>query len=131
MTLDQALQHIAHAEEEAQSLGVPMSLAVVDAGGHLVALHRMDGAPWLTAEIAYSKAYTAAAWQRPSAEIGERWRDMPLLAQAVTEMTHGRFVARMGGVPIRRDGAIVGAIGASGGTGEQDVRVVEAALRAG
>lgn len=62
LTLAIALEYLGKAEREVEKLGVPMSFAVVDAGGHLVALHRMDGADWITADIAYGKAYTAAAF---------------------------------------------------------------------
>lgn len=105
-----------------------MSFAVVDSGGHLVALARMDGAPFLTTEIATGKAYTAAAFKAPSAEVAKRFEGRVQFTASISVVSHGRFTPGMGGVPIVVDGEVVGAIGASGGTGEQDVAAVEAAL---
>ena len=67
ITLDRALALIAAGEEDARRQEVSMAFAVVDDGGHLVALHRMDGAPWIAPEVALGKAWTAAAYRGPSA----------------------------------------------------------------
>lgn len=128
LTLAQASTYIERALQEAAKIGIRISVAVVDEAGHLVALQRMDGAGWVTTDIAYGKAYTAAAFGAPSADVAERWRDASLFAHAVTVMTHGRLTPRMGGLPIKIGEELAGAIGASGGTGEQDVQVVKAAL---
>ena len=123
-----ALELVDRARQEAEKIGVAMSFAVVDTGGHLVALARMDGAPFLTTEIATGKAFTAAAFKAPSADLAKRFEGRAQFTASIGVVTHGRFTLGMGGVPIMVDGQVAGAIGASGGTGEQDVAVVEAAL---
>ena len=128
MELARALELVARARREAEKIGVAMSLAVVDAGGHLVALARMDGAPFLTTEIATGKAFTAAAFKAPSADVAKRFEGRAQFTASIGVVSQGRFMLGMGGVPVVVDGEVVGAIGASGGTGEQDVAVVEAAL---
>ena len=104
-----------------------MSLAVVDAAGHLVALHRMEGASFIS-QTAQSKAWTAAAMRRPTFEMGQVLEGMAAgataFAAAAAEFTGGRFLAAAGGYPIVRKGAV----GTSGGTHEQDIAVARAAL---
>ena len=128
LTLADATDLIARAEAEAAANGWALTIAVVDAGGHLLALHRMDGAPWISAEVATGKAWTAAAWQMPSAAQGDKARSLPQFAAAISVMTAGRHTPQIGGLPIHRDGAVVGGIGASGATGEQDEQAVRVAL---
>jgi glc operon protein GlcG len=123
-----AVEIVGRAQREAEKIGVAMSFAVVDSGGHLVAAARMDGAPFLTIDIATGKAFTAAAFGAPSADLAKRFEGRGQFTASIGVMTHGRFILGLGGLPITVDGDIVGAIGASGGTGEQDVAVVEAAL---
>ncbi len=120
LTLDEALRLTAAARAAASAIGVPMSFAVMDPGGHLMALERMDGALWVTADVAQGKAWTSAAYGVPSQAQKDKMLPMPNFAQAITEMTHGRFTPQTGAVPVYRDGVLLGAIGASGGTGDQD-----------
>jgi uncharacterized protein GlcG (DUF336 family) len=128
MTLDEALELCTSARAAASELGVPMSFAVMDPAGHLLSFARMDGAPWVSADVAQGKAWTAAAYGTTSAAQKEKMEPMPNFAAAVTAMTHGRFTPQTGAVPIYRDGALVGALGASGGTGEQDEAVSSRAV---
>ena len=130
LTLDEAMSLYAAARDAAADLGVPMSFAVMDDGGHLVALARMDGAPWVSADVAQGKAWTAAAYGAPSAAQKDKMASMPSFATAITAMTHGRFTPQTGAVPVYRAGALLGALGASGGTGEQDEAVCAAAVAA-
>lgn len=130
LTLDEALSLCAAARAAATDLGVPMSFAVMDAGGHLVALSRMDGAPWVSADVAQGKAWTSAAYGAPSAAQKEKMTPMPIFATALTAMTHGRFTPQTGAVPVYRDGVLLGALGASGGTGDQDEAVCSTAVQA-
>lgn len=120
MTLDEATSLCTAARKVASELGVPMSFAVMDAAGHLLALVRMDGAPWVSADVAQGKAWTAAAYGMPSAAQKDKMEPMPSFAGAITAMTHGRFTPQTGAVPVYRDGELLGALGASGGTGDQD-----------
>jgi uncharacterized protein GlcG (DUF336 family) len=126
--LTEALEILGRAEAEAERQGVSMSLAVVDAAGHLVALHRMEGASFISPQIAQSKAWTAAAVRRPTFEMGQVLEGMAAgataFAAAAAEFTGGRFLAAAGGYPIVRKGAV----GTSGGTHEQDIAVARAAL---
>ena len=128
ITLEKALALIAAGEEEARSLGLALALAVVDDGGHLVALQRMDGAPWIAPEVATGKAWTAAAYGVPSAAQGEKMRELHAFSAAISVATHGRFTPQIGGLPITDGDTVIGAMGASGGTGQQDEDVVRTAL---
>ncbi len=128
LTLEFAIQLLAQAQKFAAELGKPMTFGVVDAGGHLIALHRMDGANFVTVEIATGKAYTSAAWGVPSADMRERVKNLPNFSTAITVMTNGKYTPQTGAVPIILDGELVGAIGASGGTGEEDEAVCQRAL---
>lgn len=129
LTHDEALTLCAAARAAAEDLGVPMSFAVMDPGGHLVALTRMDGAPWISADVAQGKAWTSAAYGAPSAAQKEKMTPMPIFATALTAMTHGRFTPQTGAVPVYRDGTLVGALGASGGTGDQDEAVCSTSVQ--
>ncbi len=131
LTSDQALSLLAAAREESARIGVPMSFAVMDPGGHLVALVRMDGAPWISAEVAQGKAWTAAAYGMPSAGQKAKMDTLPNFSTALSAMTSGRFTPQPGAVPVYGDGQLLGALGASGGTGQQDEDVCSAAVTAG
>jgi uncharacterized protein GlcG (DUF336 family) len=116
------------AEEEADRQGLKLAFAIVDEGGHLVAAARMDGARWITPEVATGKAWTAAAYAHPSAAEGEKAKNLVAFAGAISTATGGRYTPQIGGLPIERDGEVVGAMGASGALGEEDEAVVCAAL---
>lgn len=124
MTLDQACEIVRRARLRAEELGVPLSIAVVDSAGHLIAAQRMDGAGFATPEIAWAKAWTAAAFGTSSGAMAERLSAAPAFAGAVSTLTHGRFMPRQGALPIPGGGAV----GASGGTSEQDEEAVRAGI---
>jgi len=128
LTLDDATTLTAAARDAAADLGVPMSIAVMDPAGHLVALVRMDGAPWISTDVAQGKAWTSAAYGMPSDGQKAKMEPMPNFAGALTAMTHGRFTPQTGAVPVYRDGQLLGALGASGGTGDQDEAVCTQAV---
>ena len=130
ITLDRALELIAAGERAARAEGLALAFAVVDAGGHLVALHRMDGAPWIAPEVALGKAWTAAAYGAPSAAQGEKMADLHAFSAAISAATGGRYTPQIGGLPILEGDEVIGAMGASGGTGQQDEDAVRAALEA-
>jgi uncharacterized protein GlcG (DUF336 family) len=120
---------VAAALTEAGHIGTPMVAAVVDRGGNLVALERMDGAQLVATGLAIDKAWTAVAcaapsdaWAQSTAPGGEDWG----MAGAVG----GRVVVLPGGLPVEVDGALVGAIGISGGHGHEDRRCAQAAIEA-
>jgi uncharacterized protein GlcG (DUF336 family) len=128
LTSEQALSLLSAAREESAKLGVPMSFAVMDAGGHLLALVRMDGAPWISTDVAQGKAWTAAAYGMPSAGQKAKMDSLPNFSTALSAMTGGRFTPQPGAVPVYRGDTLVGALGASGGTGQQDEDVCSAAV---
>jgi uncharacterized protein GlcG (DUF336 family) len=107
-----------------------MSFAVMDAAGHLVAVLRTDGAPWISTDVAQGKAWTAAAYGMPSAGQKAKMDSLPNFSTALSTMTGGRFTPQPGAVPVYADGQLVGALGASGGTGQQDEDVCSAAVTA-
>ncbi len=128
LTLDEATELIVAARATADDQGLAMSFAVMDVGGHLLAFARMDGAPWVSAEVAQGKAWTAAAYGVPSDAQKQKMEPMPNFAGAITAMTHGRFTPQTGAVPIYRDGTLLGGLGASGGTGDEDEAVCSEAV---
>jgi glc operon protein GlcG len=125
--LERALAIVERGKAVAAELGVPMTIAVVDAGGHLVALERMDGASYVTAEIAWGKAWTAAAWGAPSATLAERIGGDPAFSAAISVATGGRFTPRQGALPLPEGGAV----GVSGGSSQQDEDVARKAIGEG
>ena len=86
LTLDDALRLLDAARTAAGETGVPMAFAVMDAGGHLLALSRMDGAPWITSDVAQGKAWTSAAYGVPSAAQKEKMAPMPNFSASITAM---------------------------------------------
>ena len=130
LTLDEALALCAAGRAAATEVGVRLSFAVVDPGGHLLVLLRMDGASWISAEVAQGKAWTSAAYGVPSAAQRDSMSSMPAFSSALTTVTHGRFTPQIGAVPIYRAGTLLGALGASGATGDKDEAVCRAAADA-
>jgi uncharacterized protein GlcG (DUF336 family) len=128
LTLDVARSLIEAAEAEARSRGLNLSFAVVDAGGHIVAIARMDDADWITPEVALGKAWTAAAFRLPSDAQGQKAKDLIAFAGSISVATHGRYTPQIGGLPIEMDGRAAGAMGASGATGQEDEATVRAAI---
>jgi uncharacterized protein GlcG (DUF336 family) len=129
LTLADAREMIAAAEAKAQDLGVPYNIAVVDAGGNLIAHARMAGA-WLgSIDIAIHKAWTARAFDMATQELATMAQSgKPLFG--INSTNHERVVIFAGGMPVKVGQSVVGGVGASGGTVEQDQKVVEAAVGA-
>jgi uncharacterized protein GlcG (DUF336 family) len=114
------------AESEACHLAVPMAIAIVDGEGGLQLFKRMDGTLPVSTELAVSKAYTAAALRMPTHQLGELAQPgAPLYG--IQHTHHGRIVMFGGGYPLCLHGEVVGAIGVSGGTVEQDMQVAQPA----
>ena len=128
LTLELANRLLSAAHEKAEADGLALAFAVVDAAGHPVALARMDEANWITPQVALGKAWTAAAFRAPSAAQGEKAQGLVAFAGAISAATQGRYTPQIGGLPIEVDGATIGAMGASGASGEEDEGVVRAAL---
>jgi uncharacterized protein GlcG (DUF336 family) len=118
------------ARARALQLGKALSIAVVDYGGFIVLVERMDGARPMTPSIALSKAYSAAVMQRPTFML-EGWRNSdPVFFTQVGRMGQHPIVATKGGYTIKRDGAIIGGLGISGGSPDEDQKIAEDVLRA-
>lgn len=125
--LADARQIIAAGEIKARELRIPYNLAVVDAGGGLVAHVRMDGA-WLgSVDIAINKAWTARAFDMSTEELA-RLTQSGAPGFGLNTTNDSKVVIFGGGIPIREDGVVIGAVGASGGSVENDVIVARAAL---
>lgn len=127
VTLDLAKEIIAGAEEEAKKIGVSMVISVVDDGGNLVAVHRMDDAWLASVDIAQNKAWTSVALKTPSANLAEATVPAAEL-YGLNTTNNGRLVVFGGGIPLVNDGKVVGAIGVSGSTVPHDVQVAEAGV---
>jgi glc operon protein GlcG len=130
LTFDQSQTVIAGAHEHAEQLGVRVTVAVVDEGGFLLALGRMDGAPPLSSQIAEAKAVGAAVWHRDGDSLLEINRDRPAFLTQVDRMVRVPIIPGLGSVLIRRGAAILGAVGVSGALPEQDKECAEAGLEA-
>lgn len=129
VTLREAKQIIEAAETKATEIGQPMNIAIVDAGGNLVAHIRMDGA-WLGGiDISINKAFTARAFDTPTKELAQ-FAQSGGPAFGIHVSNGGRVMIFAGGVPLKRDGRVVGALGISGGYEAQDEAVAEAGLAA-
>lgn len=129
LTLGDAKRMLAAAEAKADDLGIAYNIAVVDAGGHLLAFIRQDNALIGSIDLAIDKAGTARLFNRSTAELAQLSQSgQPLFG--IQESNSGKVVIFGGGVPVIVGGTIVGAVGTSAGTVEQDVAVAEAALAA-
>jgi uncharacterized protein GlcG (DUF336 family) len=129
ITLEEAKSIVSGAERKAQQMGQPMNIAVMDAGRNLVAFHRMDGAWVASIDIAIDKAFTSAGRGLTTREIGEMAQPgQPLFG--INTTNGGRIVIFAGGIPLMRDGEVVGAIGVSGGTPDEDHEVADAGVAA-
>src|SRR5438045_9303545 len=129
ITLADAKRVVAAAEKEAEDIGQPMNIAVVDQGGNLIADVRMDKA-WIgSIDISIKKAWTARAFNIETKALAE-------LSQSGDQFfgihvsNNGRVMIFAGGVPLKQGGQVVGAIGVSGGMGKQDQAVAEAGAKA-
>ncbi len=125
VTLADARRVIAAAEGKAAEIGQPMNIAVVDGGGNLVSHVRMDGA-WIgSVDISINKAFTSRAFDITTKDLGENSQSGDQFF-GIHVSNHGRIMIFAGGIPLKRDGKVVGAIGVSGGSGVQDHEVAEA-----
>jgi uncharacterized protein GlcG (DUF336 family) len=115
-------------EVEAAKARVPVAVTVIDVHGNIVLQHRMKGAPVFSLELSERKAYTSALVQRRTADL------LPMVQPgqplySLTEVSGGRYCAIGGGVPLTHAGEVVAGVDVSGGTAEDDVAIVEAALK--
>jgi uncharacterized protein GlcG (DUF336 family) len=129
VTLADARRVIAAAEKKAAAIGQPMNIAVVDSGANLVAHVRMDRA-WIgSVDISINKAFTARAFDISTKDLATHSQSGGQFF-GIHVSNHGRVMIFAGGIPLRRNSEVVGAIGVSGGSGEQDHAVAEAGAAA-
>jgi uncharacterized protein GlcG (DUF336 family) len=130
LTLEGAQLVLTAAQARAVEIKVPMDIAVVDDGAHLLAFARMDGAKLSSVEIAIRKAQGAAIRRLPTAPARTGDEVNVVLSMGLALATQGRQIPVRGGLPLLVEGICVGAIGVSNGTEDQDVDVAQAGARA-
>lgn len=122
VTLEEARKVIAAAEDRARQIGQPMNIAVADDGGNIKAHVRMDGA-WIgSIDISMKKAFTARAFDISTKDLANESQPGKQF-YGIHISNDGKIMIFAGGVPLKRNGKVVGAIGVSGGSGEQDQAV--------
>ncbi|GJG86944.1 PduO protein [Gemmatimonadetes bacterium T265] len=129
ISLADARRVIAAAEQKAEDIGQPMNIAVVDAGGALVAHVRMDDAWMGSVDISIKKAWTARAFDietKALAKLAQPGEDF----FGIHASNDGKVMIFAGGIPLKQGGRVVGAVGVSGGAGKQDQEVAEAGAKA-
>lgn len=124
ITLQDAREIIAASEKKAIEIGQPMNIAIVDAGGNLVAHIRMDGAWFGSIDISINKAYTSKAFDISTKELAAHSQPGREF-YGIQQSNHGHIMIFAGGIPLVRNNKVVGAIGVSGGSGDQDQSVAE------
>ena len=128
ITLQEAEKALQAAQKQAAAMGIRVSIAVVDPRGDLVALVRMDKARYFAPDIARGKAMVSASFGAPSGDFAER-AGSPIF-QSLNQMNQGRMIFHQGALPITKDGAVIGAVGVSGATSQQDEEVAKAGVAA-
>ncbi len=129
MTLADAQRVIAAAVKKAEEIGQPMNIAVADGGGNIQAHARMDGA-WIgSIDISQKKAYTSRAFDISTKDLATHSQSGGQFF-GIHASNNGKIMIFAGGIPLKKDGKVVGAIGVSGGSGDQDHAVAEAGAAA-
>src|ERR1700739_817885 len=129
MTLEDARRIIAAAEKKSKEIGQPMNIAVADEGGNLVSHVRMDGA-WLGSnDIFLKKEYTSRAFYFATKDLATHSQSGGQFF-GIHASNNGKIMIFAGGIPLKKEGQVVGAIGVSGGSGDQDHAVAEAGAAA-
>ena len=131
LTLENASIIVDKTLEKARELKIrPLCVAVLDEGGHLKALKREDGASILRPQIAIGKAWGAVGMGESSRELGQRLKDRPTFLNSLSDLSDGKVVPVAGGVLILEDNSIIGAVGVSGGTSDEDEACAIEGIRA-
>jgi len=129
LSLDEASKLIKAAKRQAAKIGVPMCISITDESGNLIAFERMDGAKILSVSLSADKAFSAAISRRPTHEYNELCQPGELVFGIHTS-SGGRFSTVGGGYPVFAGKSVIGGIGLSGGSAEQDMDCAQAALKA-
>jgi uncharacterized protein GlcG (DUF336 family) len=130
ISIDVARQILEASKQRAKELRSPVSIAIVDAGGHLVLFERMMSPyGWATGNISIAKANTAVMFNQPTDAVAQWGSGIPGFASSMATMTEGKFIMASGGWPIRIGGATIGGIGVSGGNAPgRDEEIARAGL---
>lgn len=129
LTLEMAQEIVALTLKEGRKLNLlPLTVAVLDAGGHMIAMAREDGASNLRPKVAHGKAYGSLSLGIGSRAIFDRAEKQPFFIQSINTLADGALVPSPGGVLIRRVGILIGAMGVTGDTGDNDEKCAIAAL---
>lgn len=128
--LSTAQKIVEHAQAKARDIGINITVAVVDPGGLLIALERMDGAPPLSPQIAEAKAVGAVMLHRDGGSLAELAKDRPGFFAVADRLTRVPIVPGLGSVLVKSGGKVVGAVGVSGGKPEQDLECAQAGVSA-
>ncbi len=126
LTLEEAEKILAAAKATVLEMGAKMSVSVVDPRGDLIAMFRTDGASWRTPPISRAKAVAAACFGRPSGDMDAQ---SPVL-RGLMAMEGGHMIPGKGALPVYRHGELIGAVGGSGGTAQQDEDAARAGIEA-
>ena len=128
LSLEEAERVLQAAKAAAREMRVKMGISIVDPRGDLICMVRLDDAPWRTPIVSRGKAQASACFGLPSGELTDR--SMTPVMRAMMHIEGGGFIPGQGALPIFRNGELIGAIGCSGGTSQQDEDVARAGLRA-
>lgn len=118
LSLQEAEQILVAAKAKVFEMGQKMSVSVVDPRGDLIAMFRTDGAPWRTPAISRAKAVSSACFGRPSVELTDN--ALSPVFRGLMAMEGGHMIPGIGALPVYKNGELVGAVGGSGGSGQQD-----------
>lgn len=131
LNLTAAQSIVERAQAKARDIGINVTVAIVDAGGLLIALERMDGTPPLSSQIAEAKAVGAVMLHRDGGSLAELAKDRPGFFAVADRLTRVPIVPGLGSVLVKTDGKVIGAVGVSGGRPEQDLECAQAGVSAG
>lgn len=130
MKSNAARQMMDAARDKAAEIGKPVSVVIVDTGGNLMSIERLDDAPPATVLVAEGKAVASAVMGRDSGRLEAMAQSLPLIINSLMMRYEGRFVPAQGGVVIREGSTVVGAVGVSGATSEEDESIARAGAEA-
>jgi uncharacterized protein GlcG (DUF336 family) len=130
MKSQSARQMMEAASEKAAEIGKPVSVAIVDAGGNLMSLERLGDAPSATVMVAEGKAVASAVMGRDSGRLEAMAQSLPLIINSLMMRYEGRFTPAQGGVVVKEGSEVVGAVGVSGATSEEDEAIARAGAEA-
>ena len=127
INLQLAKKLIESAEKKAKEIEVPMVICIVDGGGNFIACNRMDDALLVSVDIAQNKAWTSVALKMPTSDLAQA-AGLGKELYGINTTNNGRVVVFGGGIPLRKNGQIIGAVGVSGGSVKEDIQVAQAAV---